>query len=154
MTEEETIRTLWRTPSFSGAFTGIATFQSALEAEKNIKVSRSKLIKIMSKDNDFLLEMHKLKRFPRRKMIVHGFCKYLDWFAYNNWQACFWHRTFFVQFLTKKASFILIGCHYSKQLFNRLWQADLGQLFPFNGYNYFLVCTDIFSRRIFSRALR
>ena len=38
--------------------------------------------------------------------------------------------------------------------FGILFQADLGQLFPMNGYTYFLLCVDIFSRKIFCRALK
>ncbi len=35
-----------------------------------------------------------------------------------------------------------------------LFQADLGQLFPFHEYIYFLLCVDIFSRKIFCRPLK
>ncbi len=35
-----------------------------------------------------------------------------------------------------------------------LWQADLGQMYTFNGYTTFLLCIDIFSRRIFCRLLK
>ncbi len=111
MTEDETIRKLWRDPSFSGAFSGISNFQSALDLEKGITVSRNKLIGIMKEDPNFLLEMHKIKkRIKRRPMVVHGYCI--------------------------------------------LWQADLAQLFDFGGYQYALVCCDVFSRRIFARPLK
>ena len=35
-----------------------------------------------------------------------------------------------------------------------LWQADLGQLFRFEEFLYFLLCVDIFSRKIFCRPLK
>ncbi len=76
--DEESIRALWQDPSFSGAFTGIGTFQAALQAEKNIHISRNDLIRIMSKDPNFVLESYKLKKkFARRPMTVHGYCMYV-----------------------------------------------------------------------------
>ncbi len=67
---------LWRTPSFAGSFTGLATFQSLLALDKNIHISRTRLFQIMQRDEDFVLETKKRRKtFPRRKMIVHGFGK-------------------------------------------------------------------------------
>ena len=74
------IRKLWRTPTFSGSFAGLATFQLALATEKNIQISRSELLKIMQKEENFLIESQKIKKkFPRRQMNIHGFC--------STWQA-------------------------------------------------------------------
>ncbi len=70
---KEKIRQLWRSPSFHGAFTGLANFHVALK-DKNIMLSKEKLFHIMSEDQDFILETKKRrKRLNRRKMIVHGF---------------------------------------------------------------------------------
>ncbi len=38
--------------------------------------------------------------------------------------------------------------------FGILWQADLGQLFEYNNFVFFLLCIDVFSRRIFCRPLK
>ncbi len=70
---EAAIRALWRNPKFSGSFSGLSNFSNALRVEKNIKIPRAKLLNIMQKDDDFLLEtkVHR-KDIPRRQMKVHG----------------------------------------------------------------------------------
>ncbi len=111
MVNPDEILRLWRDPKFSGCFSGISNFKSALEYEKNITLSKTELYDILKKDRNFLLETRKIKkRIPRRAMNVHGY--------------------------------------------GILFQADLGQLFPFNDYVYFLLCVDIFSRKIFCRPLK
>ncbi len=35
-----------------------------------------------------------------------------------------------------------------------LWQADLGQLFKYQEYSFFLLCVDVFSRKLFCRILK
>ena len=102
---------LWRDPKFSGAYAGLATFQTCLEHEKNISISRNELLKILRTDRDYVLEMRKIpKAIKRRPMNIHG-----------------------------------VGI---------LWQADLGQLFEHDGYTGFLLCIDIYSRRIFCEKLK
>ena len=109
-TDEEVLQ-LWRNPEFSGAFTGLSTFKSALEYEKNIKISRKKLFDILRRDKNFLLETKKIQKVPvRRKTIQHGY--------------------------------------------GTKFEIDLGQMFEFEGYNYFLACIDVYSRRAFARALK
>ncbi len=67
------IQDLWQDPSFSGSFSGINTFQSALAMEKKIKISKQKLFSILRKNRNFLAESKKrYKIIPRRKIIVHG----------------------------------------------------------------------------------
>ena len=104
----ETILSLWRDKDFSGSFAGLNTFGNALRTEKNINISNNSLLQILRSDPDFLLETKKIqKRFPRRKMNVHGA------FA--------------------------------------VWQCDFAQMFPFGGFVGFLLCIDVFSRKIFCR---
>lgn len=70
---EDEIRKLWRNPAFSGSFSGIANFQSCLEMEKNIKMSKHRLFAILRKDPEYLLDARKKsKTFPRRRLFVHG----------------------------------------------------------------------------------
>lgn len=64
----------------------------------------------MHSDPDFLIETNKIKKkFPRRKMNLHGFCA--------------------------------------------LWQADLAFMFPIKKFIGFLLCIDVFSRRIFCKVI-
>ncbi len=108
---EEEIRKLWRTPSFSGSFSGVRNFQAALHFEKGIQKSREELLHILRKDPNFVLETKKIRKsFPRRPIMVHG-----------------------------------VG---------RLWQADLAFLFPMEDYVGFLLCIDVFSRKIFCALLK
>ena len=107
----EEILKLWRTPGFSGSFTGAENFRHALESEKDIKISRNELYKILRKDPDYVLEMKQVRKtFPRRPMKVHG-----------------------------------VGI---------LWQADLGIMYSFENFTSFLLCIDVFSRKLFVRALK
>ncbi len=110
MEEENKIMQLWRNPNFSGSYSGLANFQTCLKNEKNIDISRNKLLTILNKDRDYALEMRKVTRkINRRPMNIHG---------YGN-----------------------------------LFQADLGQLYTFSNFTYFLLCIDVYSRRIFCRKL-
>ena len=69
----EKIRALWRLPSFTGSFSGINHFQSCLQMEKGISISKAKLFQILRKDNEFVLESKRAqKKFLRRKLLVHG----------------------------------------------------------------------------------
>ncbi len=69
----EEIKALWRDPSFCGSFSGINNFQACLQLEKGISVSKQKLFHILRQDNDFVLELKKIrKKFSRRHMNVHG----------------------------------------------------------------------------------
>ncbi len=71
---KEQILSLWRKPGFPGAFTGLATFRTALALNKDIHLSKSQLFNIMKNDEDFVLETkRRRKQFPRRKLVIHGF---------------------------------------------------------------------------------
>ncbi len=72
--KEQQILSLWRDPNFSGAYSGLGNFQACLQHEKNIKVSSNDLLKIMSKDRNYVLEMRKIpKKIQRRPMNIHGY---------------------------------------------------------------------------------
>ena len=100
---------LWKTPSFSGSSSGLSTFQDALQ-EKGIKISYNKLYALMKDVPDYITSTRPIRRYPRRKMQVHGY--------------------------------------------GDLWQADLAEM-PHDGdFRYFLLCIDIFSRKLFCRSLK
>ena len=110
LSDEEIIE-LWKDPSFTGSFSGVANFARALELEKNVTISRRRLFEILRKDEDFLLETRKIrKHFPRRSMNLHGYGK--------------------------------------------LFQSDVAFMMPVNNYIGFLLCIDIFSRKIFCELLQ
>lgn len=70
----KTVRLLWRDPSFSGSFGGIATFRDALSLEKNIHLTRDQILKIFKSDEDFILNTHRVsRRIKRRKYVVSGY---------------------------------------------------------------------------------
>ena len=82
---------LWRTPTFSGAFSGLSNFKTCLAMDKHIFISRADLFEIMRHDEDFILETKKRrKRFPRRKLFVHGFA--------TLWQADLAQMTLFEKY--------------------------------------------------------
>ncbi len=108
---EDDIKKLWKDTKFCGAFSGITNFQSCLEMEKGVRLSKNKLFSILRKDPDFLIESRKVrKRFPRRRLLVHG-----------------------------------VG---------QVWQADLAIMYSYRRYIGFLLCIDLFSRKIFCRSIR
>ncbi len=108
---KETILALWRDKDFSASFAGLETFGNALRTEKNISISNNALLEILRSDPDFLLETRKIKKkFPRRKMNVHG--------AFS------------------------------------LWQCDFAQMFQYGNFVGFLLCVDVFSRKIFCRSVQ
>ncbi len=107
------IRALWRNPNFSGSFTGLSNFATALATEKKIHISRTRLFGIMEQDQDFILETkRKRKRFPRRKLTVHGFSTVwqsdiADMFEHNGYKAflcCIdlFSRNIYCELLTSK----------------------------------------------------
>ncbi len=110
MTEKKILE-LWRDPNFSGAYSGLANFQTCLEHEKNIKISRNDLLQILKRDRDYVLEMRKVPKIvSRRKMNIHGY--------------------------------------------GQLFQSDVAFLFEHNNFIGFLLCIDIYSRRIFCQKIK
>ena len=111
LSKQNEILELWRDPNFSGSYSGLANFQSCLQNEKNIYLSRNELLQILKKDRNYVLEMRKVpKVIERRGMNIHG---------YGN-----------------------------------LFQADVGILFEHDNYIGFLLCIDVYSRRIFCEKLK
>ena len=109
---DEEIRQLWEgdPKTFFGAYAGIKTFQAALFAEKNIKLSERRIRDALFKIPNYIAQIQAVKRFPRRSYNVQGL--------------------------------------------NLLWQADLAEMFAFNGFKFILVVVDVFSRRIFARPMK
>lgn len=64
---------LWRNPKFSGAFLGIAGLKKALKREKKIDVPYNELLKLMMKEPNYIKTIRPRRRFPRRKLKIHGY---------------------------------------------------------------------------------
>ncbi len=73
MVSDEKLISLWKDPNFCGSFSGLNNFHAALAAAENIHIPKEKLFSILRQDPDILLETKKrLKKIPRRHMILHG----------------------------------------------------------------------------------
>ncbi len=72
---EDQIISLWggKDPEFSGAFSGVSNMQMALDLEKNIKITKTDLRKILMKIPSYLMHVTARKKFPRRRYNVLGF---------------------------------------------------------------------------------
>ena len=65
---DKDILKFWRSPLFSGSFSGIKTFQLCLKLEKDIDISESRLYSILKKDSIFLIHQKKHKELDRRHL--------------------------------------------------------------------------------------
>ena len=65
---DKDILKLWRSPLFSGSFSGVKTFQLCLKLEKDIDVSESRLYSILKTDPIFLIHKKKHKELDRRNL--------------------------------------------------------------------------------------
>lgn len=100
---DKKILELWKSPLFSGSFTGIRTFQAVLKLEKNIDVSRTYLTKLLSQEPIFVIHQRKHQNFERRKVSLHNYgelvqCDLAQMFNFNG----------YIYFL------LLIDCYSSK----------------------------------------
>ena len=77
---EETVLKLWRTPSFSGSYSGLLGLQTSLKLEKNISVSMKTLREIMSKNPMYLQHIQNRHKFDRRN--------YSDVYGYGSVFSC------------------------------------------------------------------
>lgn len=71
---EEKIVKLWRSPTFTGSFSGLSNFRNALH-EAGIKVSYSDLMRLMLKQPEYVTTLRPIRKFPRRPEIVRGLGK-------------------------------------------------------------------------------
>jgi len=88
---DEKILQLWKSPLFSGSFTGLRTFQAVLKLERNIDVSIQHLYKILSQEPIFLLHQRKSDKFARRKYDVNGYgqivqCDLAEMYNYDGYR--------------------------------------------------------------------
>jgi len=68
---DKKILELWKSPLFSASFSGVRNFQAVLKLEKNIDISKSRLLKILNKEPIFLIHQRKHQNFERRKYDLH-----------------------------------------------------------------------------------
>ena len=73
MLSDEDLLKLWRDPSLSGSYRGARTFQVLLKTDLNIDVPLSRIYKILAVDQIYLLHKRPIKKFERRKYIVHNY---------------------------------------------------------------------------------
>ena len=107
---DKEILKLWRSPLFTGSFSGIKTFKICLKLEKDIDVSESRLYSILKTDPIFIIHQKRHKELDRRHLDI------------NN---------------------------YGELVFG-----DLAVMFPYEGFQYFLLVVDGFSSKIFVRPLK
>ena len=107
---DEAILKLWRSPLFTGSFSGVKTFKICLKLEKDIDVSESRLYSILKTDPIFIIHQKRHKELDRRHLDL------------NN---------------------------YGELVFG-----DLAIMYPYDGFQYFLLVVDGFSSKIFVRPLK
>jgi len=111
---DKTILELWKSPLFSGSFSGIRNFQAILKLEKNIDVSRSRLHDVLSQEPIFLYHQRKHQNFQRRfyDLNVYGElvqCDLAHMFPYDGYKYilvlidCFSTKLFAKALKSKKA---------------------------------------------------
>jgi len=70
MISDEELRKLWRSETFAGSYRGARTFQVLLKTDLNIDVPLSRIYKVLSKDQIYLIHQKTIRKFPRRKYYV------------------------------------------------------------------------------------
>ena len=88
---DETLRKLWRNPTFTGSYTGIERFALFLKLEKNITVSEKRLYKVLGQDSIYLMHKRPKRNVLRRFYDVRYYCELLQidiaqMFEYNNYK--------------------------------------------------------------------
>lgn len=72
MLSDEEILRLWRDPSFDGSYRGVRTFQAILKTNLNIDIALSRLYRVLSNDEIYLIHKRPEKRIQRRHYYVHS----------------------------------------------------------------------------------
>ncbi len=73
MISDKKILQLWRSPTFSGSYRGIKTFQILLKTDLNIDVSQERLYNILKTDPIFLIHQQPIRNFERRVYDVRNY---------------------------------------------------------------------------------
>ena len=70
---DEAILKLWRSPLFTGSFSGVKTFKICLKLEKDIDVSESRLYSILKTDPIFIIHQKNPPNIKRRHLILNNY---------------------------------------------------------------------------------
>ncbi|MBM3938799.1 MAG: transposase family protein [Sphingomonadales bacterium] len=73
MISDQELLKLWRDPSFNGSYRGVRTFQVLLKTDLNIDVPLTRLYKVLSQDQIYLIHQPAKRHFDRRKYYVHNY---------------------------------------------------------------------------------
>jgi len=73
MVTDRKLLQLWRSPSFSGSYRGIKTFQILLKTDLNIDVTQDRLYRILKKDSIFLIHQRPQRNFLRRSYDLQNY---------------------------------------------------------------------------------
>ena len=65
---DKEILKFWRSPLFTGSYSGIKTFQRCLKLEKDIEVSERRLYSVLKTDPIFIIHQKKHKELDRRHL--------------------------------------------------------------------------------------
>jgi hypothetical protein len=112
MVSDKRILQLWRSPTFSGSYRGIRTFQLLLKTDLNIDVSQKKLYELLRNDPIFLIHQKPIRKFDRRAYDVNNYGELVQadiayMFQYNDYKYfliavdCFSSKTFTVSLKSK-----------------------------------------------------
>lgn len=88
---DKNILELWKSPLFSGSFTGVKNFQTILKLEKNIDISEKHLRNILEKEPIFLYHQRKHSNFKRRQYDLNNYgelvqCDLAYMYPYNGFK--------------------------------------------------------------------
>lgn len=127
----EDINKLWTDTNFSGSFSGLKNFQTALALEKNIHLDLKTIRNALLSNKQYLIHIQSRKRFPRRTYdYVHGYGKYVGKIFFN------------------------VKCAQLIVFLSSLFECDLAVMTLFDNWKYILVVVDVFSRKLFTRKLK
>ncbi len=112
MVTDNKLLQLWRSPTFSGSYRGIKTFQILLKTDLNIDVSQRRLYKLLKSDPIFLIHQKPIRNFARRVYDVNNYGELVQadiayMFEYNSFKYfliavdCFSSKTFTVPLKSK-----------------------------------------------------
>ena len=73
MVSDEKILELWRSPTFTGSYRGVRTFQMLLKTDLDIDVSLRRLYQILKKDPIFIIHQKPKRNFERRSYDVKNY---------------------------------------------------------------------------------
>jgi len=75
---DEKLLQYWKSPLFSGSYSGIRTFQATLKTDLNIVVSQARLLNILKKEPIFLIHQRKHTNFERKHYDLNNYGELLQ----------------------------------------------------------------------------